>query len=69
MRQMTDNKQQAQWEAEAQAGLMNSAQYPELGYAKCVDGFAEAITGDHNNTFRCNNVRRRRSYLLMLILD
>lgn len=35
---------------------MNSAQYPELGYTKCVDGFAAAIPGDANNTFRCSNV-------------
>ena len=36
---------------------MNSALYPELGYTPCVDGFAAAIPGDTNNTFRCNNVR------------
>jgi choice-of-anchor B domain-containing protein len=38
------------------SGAMNSAQYPELGYTKCVDGFAEAIPGDFNNTFKCNNI-------------
>lgn len=36
---------------------MDSTQYPELGYTACVDGFAAAIPGDVNNTFRCNNVR------------
>jgi hypothetical protein len=39
-----------------EAGLMNSALYPELGYTPCVNGFAEAIPGDVNNTFRCRNV-------------
>jgi choice-of-anchor B domain-containing protein len=37
-------------------GLMDSALYPELGYTPCVNGFAEAIPGDVNNTFRCRNV-------------
>lgn len=46
----------AQWDAEIAAGLMNSTQYPELGYTKCVDGIAAAILGDANNTFQCNNV-------------
>lgn len=36
--------------------MFNSAQYPELGYTPCVDGFAAAIPGDVNNTFRCDNV-------------
>ncbi|KDN61391.1 hypothetical protein CSUB01_12362 [Colletotrichum sublineola] len=45
----------AQWEAEAEAGLMDSARYPELGYTPCIDGFAAAIPGDANNTFRCGN--------------
>jgi hypothetical protein len=35
---------------------MDSARYPELGYTKCIDGFAAAIPGDVNNTFRCDNV-------------
>lgn len=51
------NTFQAQWEAEMAAGEMDSAQYPELGYTKCENGFAAAIPGDANNTFRCNNVR------------
>jgi len=38
------------------AGQMDSSQYPELGYTKCENGFAAAIPGDKNNTFRCNNV-------------
>ncbi|TKX24082.1 hypothetical protein C1H76_3650 [Elsinoe australis] len=46
----------AQWDAEIAAGLMNSTQYPELGYTKCVDGIAAAIPGDANNTFQCNNI-------------
>ncbi|EGX88155.1 hypothetical protein CCM_09291 [Cordyceps militaris CM01] len=44
------------WKEEEQAGLMNSAQYPELGYTPCVNGFAAAIPGDSMNTFRCRNV-------------
>ncbi|PSK45995.1 hypothetical protein B9Z65_4963 [Elsinoe australis] len=36
--------------------IMVSSQHPELGYAKCVNGFAEGSPGDRNNTFRCNNV-------------
>ncbi|KAF4550236.1 Hypothetical protein D9617_18g034270 [Elsinoe fawcettii] len=46
----------AQWDAEIAAGLMNSTQYPELGYTKCVNGIAAAIPGDANNTFQCNNI-------------
>ncbi|KAI5359248.1 putative choice-of-anchor B domain-containing protein [Septoria linicola] len=46
----------AQWEAEMQAGQMNSTQWPELGYTKCENGFAAAIPGDVNNTFSCNNI-------------
>lgn len=45
-----------QWEAELQAGQMDSSRYPELGYTPCENGFAAAIPGDSNNTFRCNNV-------------
>jgi choice-of-anchor B domain-containing protein len=37
-------------------GLFESSQYPELGHAKCVNGWIEAIPGDRNNTFRCNNI-------------
>lgn len=39
-----------------ESGQKDSTQYPELGYTPCVDGFAAAIPGDVNNTFRCNNV-------------
>jgi choice-of-anchor B domain-containing protein len=46
----------AQWDAEMAAGAMDSAQFPELGYAPCVNGFAEGIPGDFNNTFRCSNI-------------
>lgn len=35
---------------------MDSSQYPELNYTPCKDGFAAAIAGDKNNTFKCNNV-------------
>ncbi|OAA55753.1 hypothetical protein ISF_07858 [Cordyceps fumosorosea ARSEF 2679] len=45
------------WKQEEEAGLMNSALYPELGYTPCVNGFAEARPGDSNHTFRCRNVR------------
>lgn len=47
---------QAQWNSELAAGLLDSAQYPELSYTPCVDGLATAIPGDANNTFQCNNV-------------
>ncbi|KAK2604128.1 hypothetical protein N8I77_007083 [Diaporthe amygdali] len=46
----------AQWDSELAAGLMESAQYPELSYTRCIDGLAAAIPGDANNTFRCNNI-------------
>ncbi|KAL2206179.1 hypothetical protein CC79DRAFT_856287 [Sarocladium strictum] len=44
------------WDAEENAGLFNSEQYPELSYTPCENGFAAAIPGDFNNTFRCDNV-------------
>ncbi|KAH6685949.1 hypothetical protein F5X68DRAFT_241299 [Plectosphaerella plurivora] len=46
----------ANWKKAEEAGIFDSAQYPELGYTKCVNGWAEAIPGDPSNTFRCNNV-------------
>ncbi|KAJ0114111.1 hypothetical protein J7T55_007945 [Diaporthe amygdali] len=46
----------AQWDSELAAGLMQSAQYPELSYTPCIDGLAAAIPGDANNTFQCNNI-------------
>jgi hypothetical protein len=57
LRHKADTSLQAQWDAELAAGQMESSQYPELGYTKCENGFAAAIPGDVNNTFRCNNVR------------
>jgi hypothetical protein len=35
---------------------MASEQYPELGYTPCVNGWAAAIPGDLNNTFKCSGV-------------
>ncbi|KAK8246283.1 hypothetical protein HDK90DRAFT_407549 [Phyllosticta capitalensis] len=46
----------ATFDRQRAAGAYASAQYPELGYTECVDGLAVAISGDANNTFRCNNV-------------
>jgi hypothetical protein len=47
---------QAVWAKQEAAGAFASEQYPKLGYTKCVDGYAEAIKGDANNTFACHNV-------------
>ncbi|KAF6841003.1 hypothetical protein CMUS01_03723 [Colletotrichum musicola] len=44
------------WQAEAASGAANSSSYPRLGYAKCVDGKAEAIPGEPLHTFRCKNI-------------
>jgi hypothetical protein len=49
-------KKMSTWTAEREAGVMESTQYPELGYTACKNGVAEAIPGDANNTFRCSNV-------------
>ncbi|EUC35531.1 hypothetical protein COCCADRAFT_3211 [Bipolaris zeicola 26-R-13] len=46
----------AQWDAELASGQMDSSRYPELGYTPCVDGFAAAIPGNYNNTFKCHNI-------------
>ncbi|CZT43706.1 uncharacterized protein RSE6_03779 [Rhynchosporium secalis] len=46
----------AYWDFELASGAMNSGLYPELGYTKCIDGFAAAIPGDFNNTFACRNM-------------
>ncbi|KAF2629561.1 hypothetical protein BU25DRAFT_429841 [Macroventuria anomochaeta] len=46
----------AEWDAELASGAMDSSQYPGLGYTACENGFAAAIPGDKNNTFKCNNV-------------
>ncbi|KAF4446793.1 hypothetical protein FALBO_17032 [Fusarium albosuccineum] len=48
-------RKKAVWDRQEEAGLFQSEQYPGLGYAKCVDGWAEAIKGDKNNTFACHN--------------
>lgn len=53
--QHTDTTE-AQWDAEIAAGAMDSSRYPELGHTPCENGFAAAIPGDANNTFKCNNV-------------
>ncbi|KAJ3958328.1 hypothetical protein N0V92_005091 [Colletotrichum tropicale] len=45
----------AEFARQREAGAYASEQYPELGYAPCVNGWAEAIVGDRNNTFRCHN--------------
>lgn len=50
----------AHWEAETAAGLMDSSQFPKLGYTKCIDGFAEAIAGDPLHKFKCKNVSINR---------
>lgn len=47
---------QAHWEAEEAVGLMNSSQWPRLGYTKCVDGYAEALPDSPLHNFRCKNV-------------
>jgi len=56
MQNSADQLSKKQWEAELAAGQMDSAQYPELGYTPCENGFAAAIPGDTNNTFRCSNI-------------
>ncbi|CZT10353.1 uncharacterized protein RAG0_14846 [Rhynchosporium agropyri] len=49
-------KKFAHWDAELEAGAMNSAQWPRLNWTtKCVDGIAAAIPGDPHHTFRCKN--------------
>lgn len=38
---------------------MDSTMYPSFagaGPVACVDGYAEVIPGDGNNTFKCNKV-------------
>ncbi|EXF75539.1 hypothetical protein CFIO01_06275 [Colletotrichum fioriniae PJ7] len=46
----------AHWEAEEAVGLMNSSQWPRLGYTKCVDGYAEALPDSPLHNFRCKNM-------------
>lgn len=50
-------EKQSTWDKQRAAGLMDSAQYEEIGFVECVDGIAEAVAGDKNNTFKCSNVR------------
>lgn len=50
---------QATWDAQEAAGLMESSLYPSYAGAApvaCVDGIAEVVPGDANNTFRCSNI-------------
>ena len=49
-------RKKANWLAENATGILNSANWPELGYTRCVNGLAEAIPGDPLHTFRCRNV-------------
>lgn len=53
-------KKKASWDAQRAAGLMDSTVYAsyaaEEGPVACVDGVAEVVVGDPNNTFRCSNV-------------
>ncbi|KAK0115090.1 hypothetical protein ONS96_013560 [Cadophora gregata f. sp. sojae] len=44
------------WKEAADAGLMESSQYPALSYTPCENGIASAIPGDTRNTFRCRNI-------------
>lgn len=54
---------QATWAAQEAKGLWDatiysySSQVAAAAPVPCVDGFAEVIPGDRNNTFRCSNVR------------
>lgn len=50
---------QASWDAQRAKGLMDSSRYKSFSGAApvaCVDGYAEVIAGDANNTFKCSNV-------------
>lgn len=49
------SKKKKSWDRQRDAGLLESSQYPALGYTACKNGIAEAIPGDKSNTFRCNN--------------
>lgn len=62
IRIFTDNLTiyKASWDAQKAAGVFDSKLYPSFAGAApvaCVDGVAEVIAGDANNTFRCSNVR------------
>jgi len=43
------------WQSQLESGAMRAAQWPKLGYAECVDGFAIPIAGDPAHKFRCKN--------------
>jgi hypothetical protein len=47
----------ATWARQETLGAFDSRRHPELGYTPCSNGKAEAIEGNANYTFRCNNVR------------
>ncbi|KAF4907578.1 hypothetical protein CGCF415_v007331 [Colletotrichum fructicola] len=49
-------KKISHWEAEEAVGLMNSSQWPRLGYTKCIDGYAEAIPDSPLHKFKCKNM-------------
>jgi hypothetical protein len=44
------------WLAEAEAGRLDSSQWPRLNYTKCINGKAEAVPGDPLQTFSCKNM-------------
>jgi hypothetical protein len=44
------------WKKAEEAGVFASAQYPALGYTRCVNGRAVASPGGAANTFRCQNM-------------
>jgi hypothetical protein len=46
----------------------DSTRYPELGYTPCEDGFAAAIPGDFNNTFKCHNVGQFEPKIVLNLL-
>lgn len=56
--------EQAHWEAEEAAGLLDSSGWPTLNYTKCLDGFPESIPGSADHKFKCKNVC---SYVLCAI--
>lgn len=59
---VTDERRQAEFARQREAGAYNSEVWPELGYTPCVNGWAEAVVGDRNNTFRCHNVSSHQKH-------
>lgn len=58
MMSMIRNQKEAVWAKQRANGMMDSSVYPEIkDTVKCVNGVAEAIPGNANYTFQCNNVR------------